>query len=64
LGKYYSILPQIPAFDLEDYIRHFQAKPVGRGFHYSSGTNTEWLGVDELRALIKKHIDPNFEWQQ
>jgi UDP-N-acetylglucosamine 4,6-dehydratase/5-epimerase len=64
LGKYYAILPQIPAFDLEAYVRHFQARPVERGFHYSSGTNTEWLGVDELRALIKQHVDPSFDWRE
>ena len=64
LGKYYAILPQIPTFDLEAYLRHFGARPVERGFHYSSGTNTEWLGVDELRALIKQHVDPAFDWRE
>jgi UDP-N-acetylglucosamine 4,6-dehydratase len=64
LGKYYVILPQIPVFELDGYLRHFGARPVERGFHYSSGTNTEWLNVDELRALIKQHVDPNFDWRE
>lgn len=64
LGKYFAILPQIPSFQLDDYIRHFGAKPVERGFHYSSGTNTEWLGVEELRSLITQHIDPSFDWRK
>ncbi len=29
-------------------------KPVGEGFEYSSGKNTEWLSVEELKGLIKK----------
>ena len=61
LGKYYAILPQSPAFEIDAYVKHFGAKPVERGFHYNSGTNTQWLGVDELRALIRKHVDPEFE---
>jgi UDP-N-acetylglucosamine 4,6-dehydratase (inverting) len=63
LGKYYAILPQIPVFELDAYIRHFGARPVERGFHYSSGNNTEWLEVDDLRALIKQHVDPSFDWR-
>lgn len=27
-------------------------KPVPRGFEYSSGTNGQWLSVDDLRALL------------
>jgi len=34
-----------------------RAKPTGKkvpeGFSYSSGNNTEWLGVEELRELLK-----------
>lgn len=26
---------------------------VREGFHYSSDNNTEWLGVDDIRALLK-----------
>lgn len=29
-------------------------KPVKKEFEYSSGTNTEWLGVEELQSLLKK----------
>ncbi len=28
-------------------------KPVSEGFSYSSGNNTEWLGVEEIRELLK-----------
>lgn len=60
LGKYYAILPQIPTFNLADYIKHFKAKPVAVGFKYNSGDNTEWVDATQLRELIKEHVDPEF----
>ncbi|MCE2787647.1 MAG: UDP-N-acetylglucosamine 4,6-dehydratase (inverting) [Sphingobacteriales bacterium] len=60
LGKYYVILPQNPNWDLNEYIKHFNATPVTPGFNYSSGENTEWVGVEELRQLIKEHVDSGF----
>ncbi|MEY5049363.1 MAG: hypothetical protein RLZZ175_2722 [Bacteroidota bacterium] len=61
LGKYYVILPQVTSWDLNEYIKHFNAKLVETGFSYSSGQNSEWVSVDELRTLIKEHVDPTFE---
>lgn len=61
LGKYYTILPSVPNFNLEDYIIFFKAKKVEVGFSYNSGTNTNFETVESLRSLIKKHLDPNFE---
>jgi UDP-N-acetylglucosamine 4,6-dehydratase (inverting) len=60
LGKYYAILPQVPIFNIHDYIKHFNAKAVPQGFQYNSGENKEWVGVDEIRKLIVEHVDPNF----
>ncbi len=60
LGKYYSILPQKPIFDLDKYVEHFNAKKVPEGFYYNSGENTDWETVDSLRKLVKEHVDPNF----
>jgi UDP-N-acetylglucosamine 4,6-dehydratase len=31
------------------------------GFEYNSGANDEWVTVDEIRSLIKEHVDPDFE---
>jgi UDP-N-acetylglucosamine 4,6-dehydratase/5-epimerase len=64
LGKYYAILPQTPVWKLEDYIKHFDAKKVPDGFSYSSGTNSEWLTVNDLRELIVKYIDKSFSVPQ
>jgi UDP-N-acetylglucosamine 4,6-dehydratase/5-epimerase len=60
LGKYYSILPQIPIFNLQDYLKHFKASLVPQGFQYNSGENKEWINVDEIRKLIVEHVDPSF----
>lgn len=56
LGEYYVILPQIPNWDLEAYKKHFNAKPVERGFNYTSGDNENFLTVEELRTLIDEHV--------
>jgi UDP-N-acetylglucosamine 4,6-dehydratase len=61
LGKYYVILPSVPKWKLDDFIRTFNATKVAPGFQYNSGNNTEWETVDSMRALIKEHVDPNFE---
>lgn len=59
-GKYYVINPAAPVWDIESWTKTFKAKSVSLGFKYNSGTNTEWLDVQEMRALIKKHVDPTF----
>lgn len=59
-GKYYVIAPSVPSWDLSNWMKAFNAKKVEEGFKYNSGTNTDWIGVEEIRELIKKYIDPNF----
>jgi hypothetical protein len=54
-------LPQVTNFKLEDYIKHFNAKLVPQGFHYTSENNTEWETVEGLRKLIIEHVDPDFK---
>ncbi|MFC4478259.1 UDP-N-acetylglucosamine 4,6-dehydratase (inverting) [Flavobacterium chungangensis] len=60
LGRYYTILPAIPNFNLEDFITAFNAVKVEEGFTYNSGDNDEWETVASLRELIKEHVDSNF----
>lgn len=60
LGKYFTILPSVPHFDLDEFVSTFSAVKVPEGFNYNSGTNTEWETVNGLRALIKEHVDVNF----
>jgi UDP-N-acetylglucosamine 4,6-dehydratase len=61
LGKYYTILPSTPHFDIEKFKNHFNAKLVPNGFSYNSGDNKEWETVSSLRHLIKEHVDTTFE---
>ena len=52
LGKYFVILPQIPVFNIESFIRDKKAKKVKPGFSYNSGQNEYFLTVDEIRILL------------
>lgn len=48
----------------EDYLDNYQqfnAKPVPVGFSYNSGDNTDWLSVEDIRGIVRKHVDSNFE---
>ncbi len=60
LDKYYVIVPQVPRWNIEDFEKHFNAKKVPVGFKYNSGTNSEWLSVEQIRTLIKTHVDVTF----
>jgi UDP-N-acetylglucosamine 4,6-dehydratase len=62
-GKYYVILPSTINWSLEDYMNKFKAVKVPKNFRYNSGDNDQWVNVDEIRALIKKHVDTSFEVQ-
>ena len=63
--KYFVIVPNSAeknfAETMATYLKHYSAKTVNPGFRYSSGANDVWLSAEEIRALIKKHVDPGFE---
>lgn len=59
LGKYYAILPLKPSWNIKDFITTFNAVKVAEGFNYSSGNNSEWLTVAELKKLIDEFIEEN-----
>jgi UDP-N-acetylglucosamine 4,6-dehydratase (inverting) len=61
LGKYFAILPQVTNWDINNYVKHFNANKVEVGFQYNSGTNNEWISTDQLRHLIIKHVDESFK---
>src|SRR6056297_212672 len=60
LGKYYTILPSQHKWSLDEFIDHFNAKKVELGFRYNSGENDDWVGIEELRILIKENVDSSF----
>ena len=61
LGKYYVILPQVPMFNVNDFISHFSAQKVKENFSYDSGKNEDMLSIAVIRKLIKANVDPNFD---
>ena len=56
--KYYAILSSDAK--KEKYLSHFKGREVPKGFRYNSGTNTQWINVDEMRSLIREFVDPEF----
>ena len=60
LGKYYAILPQSTSWEVNDFIKEFNAKKVPEGFSYNSNNNEEWESIESLRQLIIEHVDPTF----
>ena len=58
--RHFVILPSARLWDPEEYRKAFNGKCCDYGFKYSSGTNTEWLDVEQIRELIRQHVDPDF----
>ena len=61
LENYYVICPATSRWSKEDYAKAKNGKVLLFGFRYNSGTNEEWLTVEELRTQIREHVDANFE---
>jgi len=57
IGKYYVILPTVPKFSLNDYIKEHKATKVTEGFSYTSDKNDDWIKTEEIRNLIKEHLN-------
>jgi UDP-N-acetylglucosamine 4,6-dehydratase (inverting) len=58
VGSYYAILPSAGSWTPQAYIDQHGGALVPPGFAYNSGSNDDFLTVDQLRALIREHIDP------
>ena len=56
LGKYFAILPSAGAHSVESYCAVHGGRPVPPGFAYDSGSNTEFLTVQQLQQLIAEHV--------
>lgn len=61
LGRYFAILPTSGPSAPADYCEATGAKPVAEGFAYDSGTNPEFLAVEQIRSLIRQHVNPAFQ---
>jgi hypothetical protein len=60
-GPHFAILPSGDNYRRQRYLAATGAQPVPSGFTYNSGTNERFLAVDELRDLIREHVDPTFQ---
>ena len=61
IGDYYIILPSNNKKILSHYSKKFNLKKVKKGFRYNSGLNPTFLKIEQIRKLIKKHVDKNFK---
>jgi UDP-N-acetylglucosamine 4,6-dehydratase len=52
LGRYFAILPSAGSHSVETYCAEYGGKPVEPGYAYDSGSNTDFLTVEQLRELI------------
>lgn len=56
LGKYFAILPSAGAHSVESYCAAHGGQPVLPGYAYDSGSNTDFLTVEQLHQLIAEHV--------
>ena len=61
LGNYYAILPSDGRVQKRYLEAGISSETVATGFAYNSGSNPEFLSVEQLRALIREHVDPAFQ---
>lgn len=60
LGNYFAILGSGLQQNIPMYLEKLKAKYVPPGFAYESGKNPNFLNVEQIRSLIKTHMDENF----
>ena len=56
LGPYFAILPSAGIYSVDEYCSGGRATRVKSGFAYSSGSNSKFLTIEELRELIDSHV--------
>jgi UDP-N-acetylglucosamine 4,6-dehydratase len=58
--SYFVILPSMRLWDVDKFTKAFGGRPCQPGFCYSSGANTQWLSVGQIRELIRCRVDSSF----
>jgi FlaA1/EpsC-like NDP-sugar epimerase len=61
LGDYFAILGSGNVAQRNKYMANGKAQQVSQGFSYDSSNNPEFLTVEQIRELIKLHINPEFQ---
>ncbi len=57
LGKYFAILPSAGEHSVDSYCAAYGGKPVPVGCAYDSGSNPDFLTVEQLRTLIAELVE-------
>jgi UDP-N-acetylglucosamine 4,6-dehydratase (inverting) len=60
LGAYFAILPTGNSLVYEKYLSSGLAQAVPPSFRFDSGTNPEFLSIDQIRELIGNNIQEDF----
>jgi FlaA1/EpsC-like NDP-sugar epimerase len=55
-ADYFVIAPLAPNWSVSDYLQHFGGQVYASRARYASETNDQWLGVDNLRALVEAEL--------
>ena len=61
LGAYYAILPSDGRVQQRYQEAGIRSVAVPSGFAYNSGSNPDFLSVEQLRVLIREHVSPAFK---
>jgi FlaA1/EpsC-like NDP-sugar epimerase len=61
LGDYYAILPSDGRVQQRYQEAGVRGTAVPTGFAYNSGSNPDFLSVEQLRELIREHVDSAFQ---
>jgi UDP-N-acetylglucosamine 4,6-dehydratase len=61
LGPYYAILPSDRSAQCRYREKGIEYNLVPQGFAYESGSNPDFLSVEQLRTLIREHVSPSFQ---
>lgn len=56
LGRYFAILPSASEHSVESYCAAHGGKPVQPGYAYNSGSNVDFLTVEQLQKLIEEYV--------
>jgi len=54
-------LPSTPTWSVGDFLERERGRRCDPAFHYQSSTNSDWLRVEQIRDLIRLHVQPDFE---
>jgi len=58
--NYFVILPSVKLWDVNDFVKTFRGRMCEEGFSYTSSSNNVWLSVEQIRELVRLHVDPTF----